>query len=312
MKWKKIMVMTQPEAEEIITGVFLGAGAQGVNVQGYVAPEGSIMPGDYLDDGSIPHEPFGVSAFFAIDGGEDAAFKAINGKLEEIKAMDLGVPLGSLEVIAEDVDEADWENEWKAYFKPARISDYFVIKPTWEEYEAAEDEIVIEIDPGMAFGTGTHESTRMCVKLLEEYVEEGSTVLDVGCGSGILGIAALKLGAGRVYAMDFDSVAVKVAKSNLELNGVEDRAEVFGSDLLDALGRSVKADVVVANIIADVVIRLAPSVPEHIKSSGMFICSGIIDSRIEDVERELEECGFRIIKVLEEGEWRAIACKYRK
>ncbi len=311
MKWLKVKVLTDRAAEELIAGILMEAGAQGVAVEGS-ASEMAVdwpAPDEYVDEQVLVDRDFSVSAYFA--GGAEDALSDIRERLDGLNGQGVGVALGSLEIVTEEVDEDDWANAWKAYFKPVKLSDTIVVKPTWEEYAPDRDEIVIEIDPGMAFGTGTHETTRMCVKLLEEYMEPGARVIDVGTGSGILSAAAIALGAGEVYALDFDEVAVEAAAKNIEFNGGGERARVMKSDLLSALDADVKADIVVANIIADIIIRLAPEVVNHVARNATFICSGIIDSRLEDVEASLKQNGFRPVKILEDGEWRAVACIYK-
>lgn len=309
MKWLKICIETDPYAEEIISELMISSGAAGVFIEGGPLPKGD-MPGDYLDESLADGRPFSVSAYFPCNGEQEGMKVRIASKVERVKELGLDVPLGSLTVSSEEMDEADWENAWKAYFKPEKISDILVVKPSWEEYKPSEGEIVVEIDPGMAFGTGTHETTQMCANLLEEYLEPGMAVIDVGCGSGILSIVSAKLGAGVVYALDFDDVAVESASKNIALNKCES-ASVVKSDLLQALEADVRADIIVANIIADVIIRLIPDAVQHIKRNGMFICSGIIESRLVEVEEALKAAGFRLISIPEDGEWRAIACKYK-
>ena len=312
MDWLKIGIRTQKEAEEIISELLMQVGAHGVSIEGdneTCAKQG--LPWDYLDEKVLERVPFCVTAFFPCDGSEKEILEHVRQKLAKLRHMSLGVPLGSLEVITQVVHEEDWENAWKAYFSPVKISDYVVIKPTWEDYTAGNDEIVIEIDPGMAFGTGNHETTKMCVHLLEEYIEPGMQVIDAGCGSGILSISSAKLGAQKVYALDLDPVAVQVTAENARGNGCGDMIEVKKSDLLSALPMDLKADIVVANIIADVVIKLNGIAKNYMKPGGMYICSGIIDTRVDEVRASLEQEGYRVIQILEDGEWRALACKYR-
>lgn len=312
MDWLKIGIRTQKEAEEIFSELLMEAGAKGVSIEGdnESCAKGGL-PWDYLDEEVLRKVPFCVAAFFPCDGSEQDVLTDVRERVRRVRAMDVGVPLGSLEIITQTVREQDWENAWKTYFKPVKISDFVVIKPTWEEYSAGGDEVVIEIDPGMAFGTGNHETTRMCVRFLEEYMENGMQVIDAGCGSGILSIAAAKFGAGRVYAVDLDPVAVEVAARNAALNGCEAVIDVKKSDLLAEVPEGTKADIVVANIIADVVIQLNPVAKDYMKINGMYICSGIIDSRLDDVLASLKGQGYKVIQILEDGEWRAVACKYR-
>ena len=314
MDWIKVTVHTTNEASEIVSEAMMNLGAQGVEISGGVYPthDQEECPWDYIDDNLVEklnEAGFTISSYFPDDQDTKNMIAVLQNKLEEFRQMDLGVPLGSLEVSTEEINNSDFENEWKKYFKPTRVSDFITIKPTWEEYNPAEpDEIVIEMDPGMAFGTGTHETTKMCIKLLEEFLEEGGRVIDVGCGSGILSVVSAKLGAKSVLALDKDPISVEVTRENVQKNGCEQIVTAIQSDLLDKVEFD-KADIVVANIIADMIIRLAPMVDKFLRHRGMFICSGIIDSRLDEVLSALEENEYRIINIQEMGEWRAVACK---
>jgi ribosomal protein L11 methyltransferase len=204
------------------------------------------------------------------------------------------------------VSDDDWKHKWKEYFKPTRITDRIVVKPSWEAYEKEQDELVIEIDPGMAFGTGTHPTTTLCIRLLEKYIDgERSTVLDIGCGSGILTIASSLLGAKQVLGVDVDPLAVDIAKENIERNRLKGDIRVIEGDLTK--GIEIRADIVVANLMADLVITLSKNVPKHLKENGVFISSGIIIEKRDEVAKALRQSGFRILEILEEGEWCAMA-----
>lgn len=214
---------------------------------------------------------------------------------------------GSLHVASRFDDDTAWKDKWKEYFKPARISKSLVVKPTWEEYNRKEGDLVIEIDPGMAFGTGTHETTSLCVRMLEEYQKKGDKVLDVGCGSGILSIAAALLGAGDVLGVDIDPVAVEVAQENIRLNQVEATCRAAYGDLTK--GIDYKADVVVANLMADLVMMLADDAAEHMTEDGYFISSGILVEKEIQVVDYLRGRGFAIMEVREDGGWCCIVAK---
>lgn len=217
---------------------------------------------------------------------------------------------GRMEVEDKVVRDEDWKDNWKEFFKPSKITDRIVVKPTWETYEKqSEDELIIEIDPGMAFGTGTHETTTLCIKLLEKYAEKDDAILDVGCGSGILSIAAALLGMKNIFGVDIDPVAVDVSKENVELNGFSDLINIQYGDLTK--GIDYKADVVVANLMADLVMMLSCDVAKHLKGKGIFISSGILVEKKEKVSKSIEENGFKIIEVLEQGDWCAIAAKLK-
>ena len=203
----------------------------------------------------------------------------------------------------------DWAENWKKYFKPINIGNKLVIRPAWEPETADKSRTELILEPGMAFGTGTHETTSMCIRELENYVDETKTVFDIGCGSGILAIAAAELGAKEVVAGDLDEVAVKVSKENCEINHVSDKVVVKHGSLFEVVDS--KADVIVANIIADIIKILAKDVSKFLKEDGVFISSGIILAKIDEVCEALEENGFEIVKVERLGEWSAIVSKLK-
>lgn len=209
----------------------------------------------------------------------------------------------SVRVMVED--DSEWKDKWKEFFKPARVSKRIVVKPTWEDYSEAQGDVVIELDPGMAFGTGTHETTSLCLKLIEDYMKAGDKVLDVGCGSGILSVGAALLGAGEVLAVDIDPEAVKVSEENVRLNGCGDIVRAQTGNLVE--GIAFKADIVAANLMADLVMTLSPHVAEHINEGGTYISSGILLEKKEQVAKSIEDCGFKIKEIREDGMWCAIA-----
>ncbi|MBE6637851.1 MAG: 50S ribosomal protein L11 methyltransferase [Ruminococcaceae bacterium] len=206
------------------------------------------------------------------------------------------------------VDEEDWANEWKKYYKTLHIGNRTVINPPWIPYTPAENEIVVQMDPGMAFGTGTHETTRLCLMLLERYLTPGDRVLDVGTGSGILSIAARKLGARSAYAYDIDPVAVRVAKDNVIANGVSD-ITCGVSDLLNDIDRSEPYDFVCANIVADILIRMSADIGSVMKTGGLIITSGIIEGKCEEVRAAMEANGFAVAHTETENDWVAYVFK---
>lgn len=201
--------------------------------------------------------------------------------------------------------DQDWAEYWKKQYKPFKVGSHMVIRPSWTEYQPQAGEKVLEIDPGLAFGTGTHETTGMCVRLVEEHVRPGQKVIDLGTGTGILAIAAAHMGARDVLAIDLDAVAVRVAKENVENNGFAGVIRVQQGDLLDHVDEA--ADVVVANIIADVIIALCGPVKRHILPGGLFICSGIAREKKGEVVAALEAVGYGNLEILDDGEWTAIA-----
>ena len=206
-------------------------------------------------------------------------------------------------------DDGEWLYKWQEHFKPAKVGRYIVVKPGWEDYEPAEGDLVIEMDPGMAFGSGLHETTSMCVKALEKYMPEDAAVLDVGTGTGILAMAAVLLGAESALGIDIDEEAVRVATENIRKNGLESSIAVMKGDLME--GVDYRADVIVANLMADLVMMLSTAAAEQLGPGGIYITSGILDIKEETVKKAIEDAGFDIIELLADGEWRAIAAVRR-
>ncbi len=240
-----------------------------------------------------------VSVYQSVDGGVADTLVFLRERFDT-----LGI---KAEISVSGVNEEDWANSWKAYYKPIKIGEKIVIVPAWEKYSASPEEIVVRMDPGMAFGTGTHETTRLVIKLLEKYVKNGARVADVGCGSGILAICASKLGAGECKAYDIDPVAVKVANENIKDSGLTNvTCEV--SDLLKQVDRSGGAyDVICANIVADIIIRMMPDVGALMDENSVILASGIIVERSEDVISGFEQHGFKIVERIDENGWCALA-----
>ena len=205
------------------------------------------------------------------------------------------------------IDEEAYANSWKKYYKPLKIGEKIVVCPVWENYELKDGEVILKIDPGMAFGTGTHETTSLCIEYLQKVVNDGDKILDVGCGSGILGISAVKLGAKYAYLTDIDYVAVESAKHNSVLNDVQNKVTVAHSNLLD--DASVCSDIMLANITADILAKLATSIPKNLKNKGVLILSGIIESKLNDVLKAYKEQNLTCINQIRKGEWFAVAFK---
>lgn len=208
------------------------------------------------------------------------------------------------------VDDEDWLHKWEEYFMPTKISERFVVKPAWRQYEPKEGEDVITIDPGLAFGTGTHATTFLTLRLMEKYLQPGDDVLDVGSGSGILSIGAVKLGAERIWAVDLFDDAVQSTKKNAALNGCEDKIEAFQGDLTKGL--EVKADLVCANLMADLVKMLSKDVAKHLKGRGIYISSGILDEKEEDVAGAINGAGFDILESIHADGWCAICAVWNR
>ncbi len=219
----------------------------------------------------------------------------------------LGIDLGRNQLTVSEINEEEWATAWKKYYKPVKISDKVTIIPTWERYEPAAEEVVLELDPGMAFGTGTHPTTAQSIRAIEQYINEQDVVLDVGCGSGVLSIASGLLGASKVHAFDLDDVAVNSTKINAELNGLQELITVKQNNLLKSV--DMKADMIVANILADIIVQFTDDAWNNLKPDGVFITSGIIKEKHLAVQEALEEAGFRILEVNEMEDWISIAAK---
>ena len=246
-----------------------------------------------------------VSAFFGCD--EEGSKKLETAK-DAIKRLQSSLPAGALTFCDRyTADDSEWLYKWQEHFKPTRIGEHIVVKPSWEEYDAGADDIMIEMDPGMAFGSGLHETTTLCIKALENILRDektGMKVLDVGTGTGILAIAAMKLGASECLGIDIDEDAVTVAHENIERNGLVERISALEGDLME--GVRFDADIIVANLMADLVIRLAPAAADQLKPGGIFISSGILDIKEKAVSEAVRAAGFEITEIGADGEWRAI------
>lgn len=305
-KWIEAKIVTCSEVLEQVCGILYGMDIKGVAIED---PNDIYSGGmDYSDTSIFEYggEAATVKGYFDETNNMDEIKKYIVKKLDDLKHDNVDIGKGL--VFINTVKEEDWANNWKKYYKPTKVGNKIVVKPLWEQYEKKDGEIVIELDPGMAFGTGTHETTRMCIKALEKYVKEGSTVFDIGTGSGILSIAASKLGAQSVTAVDLDHTAVESASKNVKYNNIPN-VEVLYGNLTNVVHG--KADIIVANIIAEVIIVLSKSVRNFIKDGGYFITSGIIEERRKAVEDSLKNEGFIICDEKKEGEWVCIISRIR-
>ena len=312
MDWMEVVIHTTTMGADIVSEMLMNVGAVGTMIEDrYDVTSSKKEDGmwDLIDEDVLAHmsEDVLVKAYFKDDMSAQETRLLVQEKLADIKRIDMGFDMGSLMIENNAVREQDWAENWKKYYKPFRAGEHLVIKPSWEAYEEKEGDLVLELDPGMAFGTGTHETTFMCMEQLEKYVTAGCKTIDVGCGSGILGLAAAKLGARDVLAIDLDELAVKVARENTEKNNLTEVVRVVHGDLLEKADEM--ADVIVANIIADVICFLCGPAKKHLLPGGTFICSGIIREREDDVQAALAAAGYTVCNRLAKGSWVCLAAK---
>lgn len=262
--------------------------------------------GDLIDESILNADKTRASVFVYLPA--ESGFADTLAFLKE-RFSSLGI---NAEISVSGVSEEDWANSWKAYYKPIKIGERIVVVPAWENYEAKEGELIVRMDPGMAFGTGSHETTRLVISLLEKYIKGGERVLDVGCGSGILAICAAKLGATECKAYDIDPVAVKVARENIKDSGLQNTVSCDVSDLLRQVDKTGGAyNVICANIVADIIIRMTPDIGAFMSESSVILASGIIVERSEDVIECFEKHGLRVVERAEENGWCALAVMKR-
>ncbi len=318
MKWNKFTIKTTTEAEDFISEMLSEAGIEGIEIEDKIPLTENETKGMFIDSLPDPGPDDGIAYIsFYLDDTYDipATLLKVRAGLEEVGTY---VNVGSCEITESETEDKDWINNWKQYFKPFVVDD-LLIKPTWEPIpENVEYRQMIEIDPGVAFGTGRHETTQLCIRGLRKYVKPGDRVLDVGTGSGILAVCALLSGASHAVGTDLDELAVDAARENAETNHLTpDQYDVYIGNLIDdpAIKEAVgfeQYDVVVANILADIIIALQAEIAPHLKHGGIFITSGIIDMKEEAVKEafaanpELE-----IMEILHQGEWVSIVARRR-
>ena len=302
--WLEVSIKVLPVAAEAVADVFTSLRSGGVVVEDPELINSFRISGDwdFCDIPEAKETAVTITAYFADDDELQAKLQKAEAELALIEARIGKYRFGQL--LFRKVNEQDWANEWKQYFHTVKVGEKLVIKPTWEEYAPQGDERVIAIDPGMAFGTGTHHTTNMCMRFLEKLVRPDIEVFDVGTGSGILSIAAALLGAGQITAVDIDATAVKVAKENIAINRLSDKITLKQGDLLH--GTDGKADLIIANIIADVILLLLPDVAVKLKPGGYFLASGIIESRLDDITAAAVQNGFVINEICRRDLWVAV------
>ena len=343
MKYIELKIHASHQGVEMVTEMLMRNGITAISVDDPadlqdILDKKNEYGWDYIDDSVKDRPDREPQVKVYLDDTDEGREQLQHLKIEvmKLKSQEMegkfgwDVDFGRLYAEAEVVDDEAWKDKWKEYFKPARITDRIVVCPSWEKFEPRPQDLVIDIDPGMAFGTGTHETTRLCMALLQLYLAKAGTavktgadakagapdksgtaqntrVLDVGCGSGILAIGAALLGASEVTGVEIDPDAVAVAKENVEKNGLADRIRVLQGDLTEGL--DLEADIIVANLMADLVMRLAAPAAEHLAENGVFISSGILVEKRELVSEAIRSAGFNIERVVTDGEWCAIAAR---
>ncbi|MCH5148184.1 MAG: 50S ribosomal protein L11 methyltransferase [Clostridiales bacterium] len=312
MKFTELTIHTTTEGSELVADVLWRYTTYGVaisDVKDVIALQrDKAMYWDYIDESlTEKSEEVLVKCFIPLDETKKVA-PLIRADLEELALSSSGfLNVGTLEDTRREVEGDDWLQIWKTHFRPLHIGGRIVVCPEWIKYEKQPHEEVVLLDSNMAFGTGEHETTSMCLKLLQEYLTPDSVCIDVGCGSGILGISAIKLGAKHAYLTDIDYVAVKSATHNSEINGVSRKVTVAHADLLNDV--EIKGDIMLANITAEILCGLAPSIPKNLKEGGILILSGIIESRLDMVLKAFTAQNLKLDKTVREGEWIALSFK---
>ncbi|ADZ83846.1 50S ribosomal protein L11 methyltransferase [Cellulosilyticum lentocellum] len=322
MNWLEVTIDTSKQGLETITGILLQLGVTGFVIQDpddfdeFLTYQGKTW--DYMDEDveKLKDCPTNIKFYLAENMQGQETFKEIKKTLERMKDSSEGADYGSLEMSLGNVNEEDWANNWKKYFKPFEVGEKFVIKPTWESYNENTNRMILEIDPNSSFGTGQHYTTQLCIEQLEQIIKPDAKVLDMGCGSGILSIATLLLGAQHVTAVDIDQNSVDIAKDNFIQNGMKQGqfalhcGNVIADEALVKIIGQGCYDVVVANIVADVIIGMKELLKDFLKPGGTLIASGIIGDRSEEVKEHLKSVGFTVKHMTEKNDWVAIMADF--
>lgn len=316
MKWKKLTLSTVADALDLVCNMLNDLGIEGIEIIDHVPlseHDRKAMFIDILPD-TDANDKTAVVCFYLEEG--DKVRDIIDNIQKGLEELSEFIDVGSRNIEVSETEDLDWINNWKAFFKPFRIDDTIVIKPTWEKLEQVSDhDIVIEIDPGSAFGTGTHETTKLCIIAMKKYVAPGSALLDIGSGSGILSIAGAKLGAVKIMGTDIDPNAVRAACENAEVNHISSEVlTILDGDIITDKDFQARIglgcyDTVVANILADVLIPLSGVIGQHMKPGGVFITSGIIDTKKEEVKAAILRNGFKILEVNDMGDWSSVVAQ---
>lgn len=316
MNWIEVSIYTTTNGIEIINGALIKLG-----INDAVIEDASVFE-DFLHDDTMNWDYYDeeltkmkdcescIKVYLADNSQGNELFKEIKKFVENLKAEYGEIDFGRLEITTRMLNDEDWANNWKQYFKPFTVSDKIIIKPSWEEYnESTEGRLILEIDPGMSFGTGQHHTTRLCIEQIIKHMTEGMKVLDMGCGSGILSIASILLGAENCVGVDIDENAVRIAKENAELNNIyEDRFTVYYGDvtndetLQEKIGNN-KYDMIAVNIIAQIIMGMSMTFPKFLKKGGLVIASGIIKKYLQDVLDNFKDLGFEVVEINDSEEW---------
>lgn len=326
MKWKKFKIKTVTDAEDIIISTLYDIGLEGAQIEDKVpltAMEKEQMFVDILPDGpeddGIAYLSFFVEeaedGTLTVNGEEKTEEEILSQVKEELESLRMFCEIGEGSIAVDETEDIDWINNWKKYFKQFYVDDILII-PSWEEVkEEDKDKMIIHIDPGTAFGTGMHETTQLCIRQLRKYVTEDTRILDVGCGSGILGMLALMFGAKYSVGTDLDPCAIDATYENMEVNGIsKDRYEVMIGNIIDDKAVQDKVgygcyDIVVANILADVLVPLTPVIVNQLKDGGIYVTSGIIEDKEETVKAAVEAAGLTVLEVHHQGEWVSVTAR---
>ena len=315
MKWNKFRIKTTTEAEDIVCSSLMDLGIQGVEVEDKIPltqREKEQMFVDILPEIDVDDGVAYISFYLEEDEDKEKMLQAVR---EELKEIGTYVNVGSMEIEESQTEDVDWVNNWKQYFHQFTIDDVLII-PSWEDVQPEdEDKMIIHIDPGTAFGTGMHETTQLCIRQIKKYVTEDTEILDVGCGSGILGMLALKFGAKHSTGTDLDPCAIDATHENMEVNGISrDQYRVMIGNIIDdkevqdQVGYA-RYDIVAANILADVLVPLTPVILNHLKTGGIYITSGIIEEKEETVVEAVKAAGLEVLEVNHQGEWVSVTAR---
>lgn len=322
MEWLKFTIYTHTSGIEALCSHLYDVGYKSVEIEDFDEfnnfLENNSKYWDYVDDELVNQKKGDTKIIFYIENNSSAndELAKINSLISELKRNDTDKIFGSLETEITGLNEEDWANNWKKYFKPIEVGEKILIQPEWCPYDKSTDRVVFTVNPGMTFGTGTHASTKMCIRELEKVVTDETVLLDAGCGSGILSVISLMLGAKKAVAVDIDDNCIHTAYENAERNKTDkNKYFVYSGDIINdkELFKKIsdeKYDVIVANIVADVIISILPLIKKLINKGGTFICSGIIKERLEDVKSAMAKENITPYEVCEEDDWNAITCKF--